>query len=63
MVYSARLSLGTPQQSFRVMLDTGSTLLWVLDKKCQVAGKSCAQVTGRSYVARDAAWTIGQTKG
>uniref|UniRef100_A0AC34QJK0 Peptidase A1 domain-containing protein n=1 Tax=Panagrolaimus sp. JU765 TaxID=591449 RepID=A0AC34QJK0_9BILA len=33
--YLGIISLGTPQQNFTIVLDTGSSNLWIIDVKCQ----------------------------
>jgi hypothetical protein len=62
IVYVARIQLGTPAQNFDIILDTGSSNLWVPDKTC-TAG-ACARKNkydsskSSSYVANGQHWSI-----
>jgi cathepsin D len=38
LIYVAQVSLGTPAQNFSILLDTGSSNLWVPDKSCTNSG-------------------------
>jgi hypothetical protein len=38
------MTLGTPPQTFSVLLDTGSARLWVVDKRC--ADTACSKSFG-----------------
>ncbi|KAG8827877.1 hypothetical protein FRC19_011578 [Serendipita sp. 401] len=44
-VYSARMELGTPPQSFDVLLDTGSSDTWVVAAGCKCTGLNCSGCT------------------
>ncbi|KAG8833197.1 hypothetical protein FRC17_011145 [Serendipita sp. 399] len=41
-VYSAKMELGTPPQSFDVLLDTGSSDTWVVAAGCTCTGLNCS---------------------
>ncbi|KAG0296685.1 hypothetical protein BGZ98_000866 [Dissophora globulifera] len=45
MAYSLELGLGTPVQTFRVMIDTGSPITWVIGTNCK--GSKCGSITDR----------------
>ncbi|KAG0311709.1 hypothetical protein BGZ99_009958 [Dissophora globulifera] len=45
MAYSLELGLGTPVQTFRVMIDTGSPITWVIGTNCK--GSKCESITDR----------------
>jgi len=38
LLYVAQISLGTPAQNFSIILDTGSSNLWIPDKSCKFGG-------------------------
>jgi hypothetical protein len=60
-VYVATIQLGTPAQNFQVILDTGSSNLWVPDKTC---GGSCSgknkydSSKSSTWVANGQHWSI-----
>jgi len=62
VVYVAQIQLGTPAQNFRVILDTGSSNLWVPDKTCNAgacSGKNKYDSSKSStYVANGQSWSI-----
>jgi len=62
IVYVATIQLGTPMQNFQVILDTGSSNLWVPDKTCGVSacnGKNKYDSSKSStYVANGQHWQI-----
>ncbi|KAH7710653.1 aspartic protease 1 [Aphelenchoides avenae] len=46
--FIANVSVGTPPQNFRVVMDTGSTPFWVVDSKCE--STNCKGQPGSGYV-------------
>jgi hypothetical protein len=58
--YIGNITIGTPGQSFAVILDTGSANLWVPDKTCRTCrGKSMFdQTKSSSYVTNGQQWSI-----
>lgn len=62
IVYVATIQLGTPAQNFDVILDTGSSNLWVPDKTCHVSacnGKhKYDKDKSSTYVANGQHWSI-----
>lgn len=62
IVYVATIQLGTPAQNFAVILDTGSSNLWVPDKTCGVSACSNKNKYDSSksstYVANGQHWSI-----
>jgi len=62
IVYVSSIQLGTPAQNFDIILDTGSSNLWVPDKTCTVA--ACSQKKkydssqSSTYVANGQHWSI-----
>jgi len=62
IVYVGTIQLGTPAQNFQIILDTGSSNLWVPDKTCNAAacnGKNKYDKDKSStYVANGQRWSI-----
>ncbi|KAF8998527.1 aspartic peptidase domain-containing protein [Cyathus striatus] len=45
--YFGSLAIGTPPRSFNVILDTGSSDLWVADANCDLLSSGCGNITTR----------------
>jgi hypothetical protein len=62
VVYVATIQLGTPAQNFQVILDTGSSNLWVPDKTCSVTAcrnkNKYDSSKSSTYVANGQHWSI-----
>jgi hypothetical protein len=58
--YVGNITIGTPDQTFMVILDTGSANLWVTDKKCsRCTGKHLFdQSKSSTYQANGQSWSI-----
>ena len=64
--YSGSVSIGTPAQSFDVVLDTGSSDLWVAGKNCASACSAMTQFdpsSSSSYVNKTSAFSISYGSG
>uniref|UniRef100_A0AC35TPR7 Peptidase A1 domain-containing protein n=1 Tax=Rhabditophanes sp. KR3021 TaxID=114890 RepID=A0AC35TPR7_9BILA len=58
--YVANITVGTPPQTFQVIIDTGSSNFWVLDKSCQTcANKNVFDSTkSSSYVSNGQIFSV-----
>uniref|UniRef100_A0A1I7T573 Peptidase A1 domain-containing protein n=1 Tax=Caenorhabditis tropicalis TaxID=1561998 RepID=A0A1I7T573_9PELO len=48
--YVGRITVGTPQQEFRVIMDTGSSNFWIPDSTCGMEPLSCGRPVSESSV-------------
>jgi hypothetical protein len=62
IVYVATIQMGTPAQNFAVILDTGSSNLWVPDQTCTVSAcrtkAKYHKEASSTYVANGQTWSI-----
>lgn len=62
--YSSQVSIGTPAQTFQIILDTGSSDLWVEDSKCAACeGDKYDETKSSTFKANNANFSISYGSG
>ncbi|KAL7421708.1 hypothetical protein Q5752_003478 [Cryptotrichosporon argae] len=62
--YSASVSIGTPSQTFQIILDTGSSDLWVASSSCtSCSGSTFDSASSTSYVGLNETFSISYGSG